>query len=122
MTPVAVGRYFLCGVAGFVNPHAIGAEFDVPVSWSADVERHHLVVGVTPQGGRQLETLDIDSIKCPPDRVERVDLDHDVDQAWVTLVCGRHDGQAVVPFVDAEEAHAHRAEFLWQWNTERAAG
>ena len=122
MTPVAVGGDFLCAIAVFVNPQAIGAEFDVPVSWSADVERDHLVVGMTPEGRRQLEALGIDPIKCLTDRVEGVDLDHDVDQAWVTLVCGRNDSQAMVPFVDAEEAHAYRSEFLWQRDTERAAG
>src|SRR5271166_704765 len=112
VAPVAVGRDFLCGVIRFVDAHAIRAEFDVPVAGRADVERHHFVVGVTSEGGRQLEALGVDAVQCLTDGIEGVDFDHDVDEAWVTPVCGWDDRQAVVSFVDPEEANPYRAKLF----------
>ena len=64
MSPVTVGGDFLCGIERFVDPHPVGAEFDVPVAGGADIERHHLVVCVPAQGGRQLESVGVDAVEC----------------------------------------------------------
>ncbi len=81
VAPVAVGGDFLSGVIRFVDPHAVGAELDVPIAGRAHVERDHLVVGVPAQRRRQLEALGVDPIQRLTHGVEGVDLHHDVDQA-----------------------------------------
>ncbi len=103
MAPVAVGGDFLSGVIAFVDPHALGAELDVPVAGGAHVERHHLVVGVPAQRRGQLEAVRVDAVERLADGVEGVDLHHEVDRARV--VAGSARGQI--------------ARLWWRWLTPR---
>lgn len=122
MAPVAVRRDLLGCVVRLINAHSVRAELDVPTSGSTDIEGNHLVVGVASERRRDGEAVLDDAIERLTDGVERIDLDHDVDEAGGATVRGGAQREAVVAFVHAEEPDAHRAELRGRGQPHRAAG
>ncbi len=65
---------------------------------------------MTPERRGQLKSLGVDPVQGLPHRVEAVNFHHDMDETGRILVGGRADRQAVVAFVDSQEANPYRTE------------
>src|SRR3977135_1677823 len=92
--------------APVLDLQSLTAEFDVEAAGSLHVERQHLVVDVAAQGRRHRHLAAQRTIKAQPDVVAVTHLHHQMDDAAWCLT--RHEGQAVMTRVHAEETQPCR--------------
>ena len=85
---------------------SLATEFDVEAAGSLHVEGQHLVVDVPTQRRRHRHLAAQRAVQAQADVVAVLDLDHEMDDAARRFA--RHERQAVVARVDAEEAQPRR--------------
>src|SRR3977135_3112548 len=92
--------------APVLDLQSLTAEFDVEAARCLHVERQHLVVDVAAQGRRHRHLATQRTVEAQPDVVAAAHLHHEMDDAAWCLA--RHEGQAVMTGVHAEEAQPRR--------------
>src|SRR6185369_2053569 len=76
-------------------------EFDVEAAWRLHVEGQHQVIDMAAEGRRHRHFATQRPVKAQPDVVGLLDLDHEMHDTAGCLA--RHERQAVVARIDAEE-------------------